>query len=318
MNGEDTFRALHVPLLSDVVTDLKEQAADLSTLSSAVPYIFEYIISHQIYPSSNSKTFLNESCEAEKGKGGALEGKGVQHNDDDDDASVEVKRRERGWRRYLLGQSSFYARFSEVLGMKERGRKFAESFRECMEPFLLTSSSPSTVRRLGGRQAAMMQSQRKVPKDVYTEYCNDVRYLWSAGVITVTTAHNYLQVHPIFPPFFINYSNQPDHTIRETLARLGYIRGRQNVRPAIGLRGSGDRGDDFEGQRSGERDSIHLGENMVTLLKEYMHNRVIFFIGYPGSGKVRNKRCLLSCSLYYSKPFFLLLPLFFLSSTVSL
>ena len=109
----------------------------------------------------------------------------------------EEERLSRGFRRYMIGLLSFYTRYQGVLdGLALRGQKLREAM-ESQEYF-----SP------------------ELRETLYQQYVNDVRYAWGMGCITTAAAANFSQVHPIFPPVYINYSKQECKTVREVVAKL--------------------------------------------------------------------------------------------------
>ena len=203
----DEFRNAGTILLSDVVRELSQMGSNLSSIHSTVPCVFDYIIKTRIFPIHQQ----NHQQQSE-----------VQ-------PISESIRKERAYRRYIIGQMSFYSHYMEIEGMLSRGEKISQ---------MLKQSVPFT--------------------NIYNQYCQDVHYLLGKGIISIATAHNYLQVHPIFPPIFIAYGRQSSKSIQEALMEL-YNENLQS----------------FNKQKQQSFEHI----------KEYMKNKMMFLTGYPGSGK---------------------------------
>lgn len=98
--------------------------------------------------------------------------------------------------RYMIGQLSFYSRYQDLDGVALRGQKLREKL-EAQEFF-----------------------SSEIRDEIYKQYVDDVRYVWGLGCITISTATNVSQIHPIFPPVYINYSKQEHKTVKEALASL--------------------------------------------------------------------------------------------------
>lgn len=109
---------------------------------------------------------------------------------------VEEQRNSRAFQRYMIGQMSFYAHFHHLNGMVEKAKHLAEKLKE------ITFFDEESRHR------------------IYNQFEQDVSYVWSMGVMTGATADYYRQIHPIFPPFYINYSKQECKTVKEVLQRL--------------------------------------------------------------------------------------------------
>lgn len=166
--GRDTFSSAGVYFLSDVVGKIKERGAHLTCFPEVVESVFNEIIETRIFPPATQKlAFLDEE-----------------------------ERLSRAFRRYMIGQLSFYPHYRALPGVIERGRQLAKTVGQ--------------TRHFDARKR----------KEVYFQYKNDVRYVWGTNVITSSTAENYLQLHPIFPPVYINYNRQSSTTVREALYKL--------------------------------------------------------------------------------------------------
>lgn len=112
------------------------------------------------------------------------------------EALSEDERLSKAFHRYMIGQLSFYSHFKDMPGIPERGNAVAQ----------MLSDNPTF-------DAALREK-------IYGSYLNDVRHIWAMGVITGATADNYAQIHPIFPPVYVNYKRQSYKTIKEVLSAL--------------------------------------------------------------------------------------------------
>ena len=154
--GKDQFEKAGLLFLSDVVEKIKSRDADLSSFKDVVTHVFDEILETRIFPTETSDSVKVD----------------------------EEERLSRGFRRYMIGQMSFYFRFQELEGISGRAQALAEKIKE--NEFF----------------------DKKLRDEIYNQYKQDVFYVWGMGVITTSAAHNYTQVHPIFPPFYITYSEQ--------------------------------------------------------------------------------------------------------------
>lgn len=108
----------------------------------------------------------------------------------------DKERLSRGFHRYMIGQMSFYFRYQDLVGMPER------------------------TKALAGKLQATSTFDEMARNKIYSQYMNDVRYVWGLGVITSASAENYIQKHPIFPPVYINYSRQESKSVMEAVDKL--------------------------------------------------------------------------------------------------
>lgn len=153
-------------LLDDVVTSLKARGVNLNSFEATVWGVFEAIIRSRFF---------------------------------DKQPIVELtdkQRQENAFRRYMIGQLSFYPRFKDLPGMMERGKQLADKIK--LSPHL----GP------------------EVRKQIRDQFEKDVRYVWGQGCITADAAMNYMQVHPVFPPVYINYNKQECKTVSEVVNKL--------------------------------------------------------------------------------------------------
>jgi inosine/xanthosine triphosphate pyrophosphatase family protein len=107
----------------------------------------------------------------------------------------EDERLSRAFHRYMIGQMSFYFRYQDLEGFPNRIQAMA----------------------LKLKNEKFDEAERTA---IYRQYMDDVRYVWGVGLITSASADNYVQIHPIFPPVYINYSRQDSKSIVEVLDRL--------------------------------------------------------------------------------------------------
>jgi hypothetical protein len=166
--GKDEFRKANLILLSDMVEKIEQRGANLDSIKDVVRCVFEEIMESRIINQDKSK-----SC-----------------------AIGEDERLSRGFRRYMIGQMSFYAKYEILDGIKERANVMAEKIRST--PFF-------------------GKTQRD---ELLLQFKHDVYYVWGLRIITTATADNYMQVHPIFPPVFINYGRQECKSVKEVLEKL--------------------------------------------------------------------------------------------------
>jgi hypothetical protein len=108
---------------------------------------------------------------------------------------TEEERLSRAFLRYMIGQLSFYSRYITLPGMAER----ADALRQTLNKDFFSHTDREKIRK---------------------QYTNDVRYVWGMGCITTSSALNFSEVHPIFPPVYINYSKQECKTVAEVIVKL--------------------------------------------------------------------------------------------------
>lgn len=125
-------------------------------------------------------------------------------SDDEIAPLAEQQRISKGFYRYMIGQLYFYARFGAVLpGLKERGRR------------VMVAIDAATD---GGNNTAAMSPE--AIDAIQTMYHNDVRYVWSMGLISSASCEEYMQMHPIFEPVYVSYYSLPHQHVSETLAAI--------------------------------------------------------------------------------------------------
>lgn len=112
--GTDLFARAKLPLLDDLVDNLKARGADLSTYKSSVMPVFEYLFEKMIVP----KLKPVPSLPSEQSQSNAF-------------------------LRYMIGQISMYAHYQHVDGMVERGQFMAQQLREHA---IFTQSDISRIR----------------------------------------------------------------------------------------------------------------------------------------------------------------------------
>lgn len=169
--GQDLLEKANLLLLSDVTKKLKEKGADLSSFEETVSYVFQEIISQRIF-------------------------RKVAQISDSERGVSEEERLSRAFRRYMIGQLSFYSRYQGLDGVFVRGQKLRQEIAQ--HEFF----------------------SAEIRESLYRQYVNDVRYVWGTGCITTSTAANLSQIHPIFPPVYINYSKQEYKTVKEAVLTL--------------------------------------------------------------------------------------------------
>jgi adenylate kinase family enzyme len=90
--GKDTFRKSHIPLLSDVSSDLRKRNVKLDQYDQLIPAIFDYMFDTKIKPS--------------------LEREKVEFDDGD-------LLQSRAFRRFLIGQASIFSRYPTPLNLHD-------------------------------------------------------------------------------------------------------------------------------------------------------------------------------------------------------
>lgn len=162
----EQFEWANLILLDDVVVRLKARGVNLNSFDETVPHVFDEIIKTRFFE-KESRIEL-----------------------------TDAQRLENAFRRYMIGQLSFYPRFKDLPGMKERGENLAHELAHRQE--------------LGP----------EVRKLIREKFENDVKYVWGMGCITADAALNYMQVYPVFPPVYINYNRQECKTVSEVVTKL--------------------------------------------------------------------------------------------------
>lgn len=112
--GRSLFARAKLPLLNDLVNNLKARGADLSTYKSSVMPVFEYLFEKMVVPKLKPVPPLP----SEQSQSNAF-------------------------LRYMIGQISMYAHYQHVDGMVERGNFMAQQLRECA---IFTQSDISRIR----------------------------------------------------------------------------------------------------------------------------------------------------------------------------
>jgi hypothetical protein len=108
----------------------------------------------------------------------------------------EEQRLSNGFLRYMIGQMTFYIHYKDIPGIPDKAKAIA--------------------RRLRTTEYFNEESR----EDIRQLFCNDVMYVLGMNAISETTAENYMDIHPIFPPVYINYSKQEAKSVAEVVYKL--------------------------------------------------------------------------------------------------
>lgn len=168
MVGREQFERAGVTLLTEMVGRVGKRGCNLNNFSDVVQHTFDEIIETCIKP-----VFT----------------KPEQRISDE-------KRISNAFYRYMIGQTSFYAKYKDLDGMQERGAVL--------------------IKRLA--ETKHFNSSRR--QELRDQYKKDVYYAWGKQVITTAMVTNICQLHPIFPPVYISYARPAYSSIAEAQEKL--------------------------------------------------------------------------------------------------
>ncbi len=108
----------------------------------------------------------------------------------------EEQRISNAFHRYMIGQMTFYVHYKEIPSVKERAHAMASKLKST--PFF---------------------NEEEIT-EIRDRFFDDVMYVLGMGALSESTAENYAEMHPIFPPVYINYNKQECQSVKAIVTQL--------------------------------------------------------------------------------------------------